>query len=63
MGDVNWWIMDIVGPVVLLVLLAWLAFRWGNRRRGTREDEVSERATHEGYVDEEQRRREGTDGL
>ena len=63
MANINWWIMDIIGPVILLILLIWLALRWGRSRHGTREDEITERATHEEYADEERRRREGTDGL
>ncbi len=64
MGEANWWIMDIVGPVVLLVLLAWLAFRWGNsRRQGRADNDRTEQGTRELYREEETRRREGTDDL
>ena len=59
MGDAWWWLIDVVAPVVLLVLLAWLAFRaWG---RGA--DDRTERGTRELYREEETRRREGTDDL
>ena len=54
--------MSIVGPIILLVLLLWLALTaW--RRRNPAEDARAEQATHELYQEEEQRRREGTDGL
>ena len=57
-----WWVMDIVLPVILLILLAWLAFfAW--RRRTPREDARAEQATHNLYEEEETRRREGTDDL
>ena len=62
MGDAWWWLMDVVGPVILLVLLAWLAFRaWG--RSGRSADDRAERGTRELYREEEVRRREGTDDL
>ena len=62
MGDTWWWLMDVVGPVVLLVLLAWLAFRaWG--RGGRSANDPTERGTRELYREEETRRREGTDDL
>ena len=55
MGDAMWWLMDVVGPVILLLLLIWLAFRaWG---RGSRAEEEARRKVEE----EERRRREGTD--
>ncbi len=56
------WLMNIVGPVILLGLLLWLAF-WTWRKRKPRDDARAERATHELYDEEERRRREGTDGL
>ena len=62
MGDTWWWLIDVVGPVVLLVLLAWLAFRaWG--RSGRSANDRTERGTRELYREEETRRREGTDDL
>jgi uncharacterized membrane protein len=57
-----WTLMDVVGPIILLVLLLWLAiFAWRKRRPGS--DARAERATHELYEEEERRRREGTDDL
>ena len=61
MDIANWTFMDIIGPLVLLVLLAWLAFRWGKSRRGTIENRRAEEGTRELYAEEEIRRREGTD--
>ena len=62
MGNLNWTLMDIIGPVILLVLLAWLAFRsWGRRSRI--DNERAEEGTREVYREEEIRRREGTDDL
>ena len=62
MGDAWWWLMDVIGPVILLILLIWLAFRaWG---RGTKaENDRTEEGTREVYREEEARRREGTDDL
>ena len=51
-------IIEILGPVLLLIALVWLVMRRGSAGRtgGT------EQATHELYREEEQRRRQGTDG-
>ncbi len=62
MGDTWWWLMDVVAPVILLILLVWLAFRsWGQASR--REKERTEQATRDVYREEEARRREGSDDL
>jgi hypothetical protein len=62
MDELWWWIMDVIGPVILLILLVWLAF-WAWRRQSPRDTERTERATHQLYEEEERRRREGTDDL
>ena len=53
------WIMEIIGPVILLIVLVWLVMK----RRSTGKTGRTEQATHELYRDEEERRREGTDEL
>lgn len=57
-------IMEIVGPVILLIALIWLVMR-SRRSPGQTTDttERTERATDNLYREEEQRRREGTDDL
>ena len=57
-------IMEIVGPVILLVALIWLVMR-SRRRPGQTTDTTArtEQATDNLYREEEQRRREGTDDL
>jgi uncharacterized membrane protein len=62
MGDAWWWVMDIVGPLILLVLLVWLAF-WAWRRQSPRDTERAERGTERLYDEEERRHRAGTDDL
>jgi hypothetical protein len=52
-------IVEIVGPVILLIALVWLVMRRG----ATGESGRTEQATHDLYQEEEQRRRDGTDGL
>jgi hypothetical protein len=53
-------LMEIVGPIILLVILVWVVLR--NRRgKGEAPMSVTERATREEYAEEERRRREGTD--
>jgi uncharacterized membrane protein len=62
MDEVWWWIMDVIGPVILLILLVWLAF-WAWRKQSPRDNERAERGARQVYAEEEQRRREGTDDL
>jgi len=64
MDETLWGLMTIVGPVILLGLLIWLAMR-SRRRSGQATDTTpqTERATDRLYDNEEQRRREGTDDL
>jgi hypothetical protein len=57
MGHANLWVMEIIGPAILLIVLIWLVMR----RRSTGKDGRTEQATHDLYSEEEQRRREGTD--
>jgi uncharacterized protein (TIGR03382 family) len=51
-------IMEIVGPVLLLIALVWLVMRRGSTGKTGR----TEQATDQLYDQEEARRREGTDG-
>ncbi len=55
----QWWIIDIVLPVILLILLVWLVMR----RHSTGKTGRTEQATRELYREEETRWREGTDDL
>jgi hypothetical protein len=59
MDQAQWWIIDILLPVVLLIALVWLVFL----RRSNRTTDRTEEGTREVYADEERRRREGTDDL
>ena len=59
MGHANWWVIDVVAPAILLIVLVWLVMR----RRSTGKTGRTEQATRDLYAEEEQRRREGTDGL
>ena len=61
MDEAQWTLVDIVGPAILLILLIWLAIRWGNNRGRSRENQRAEEGTRELYAEEEARRREGTD--
>jgi uncharacterized membrane protein len=62
MGHVNWWLMDVVGPVILLIVLIWLVVRVRSNRNDA-ENRRAEEGTRELYAEEEERRREGTDKL
>ena len=59
-GGFNWSLVTIVGPLVLLAVIAWAVLRNRvSRRRGSE----SEAATHRLYEEEEvARRREDGDG-
>jgi hypothetical protein len=59
MGHAEAWIMDIIGPAILLIVLVWLVIRV----RSNRTDDRTEAGTREVYREEEERRREGTDDL
>ena len=59
MDEGAWWIIDIIGPAILLIVLIWLVMR----RRSNRSSGETEAGTRNLYADEEQRRREGTDDL
>jgi hypothetical protein len=50
-------IMEILGPVILLIVLIWLVMRRGSTGKSGR----TEQATDQLYREEEKRRREGTD--
>ena len=58
MDESLWGIVNIVGPVVLLIALVWLVMR----RRADKTTET-EAGTRDLYREEEQRRRDGTDQL
>jgi len=62
MDQANWWVMDIIGPAILLIVLIWLVLRVRSNRN-TRENQQVEEGTRNLYAEEEQRRREGTDKL
>jgi hypothetical protein len=57
MDEVQWWIIDIVGPAILLILLIWLVMQ----RRSSGKTGRTEQATRDLYAEEERRRRDGTD--
>ena len=59
MDETQWWIIEIVGPAILLIVLIWLVMR----RRSTGKTGRTEQATRDLYREEEQRRRDGTDQL
>ena len=60
MDETMWTLIDIVGPIILLVLLIWVVVRSRRGRNEPRRD-VTERATRDAYAQEEEMRREGTD--
>jgi len=62
MGRANWWVMDVVGPAILLIVLIWLVLRTRSSRND-RDNQRSEQGARDVYAEEEQRRRDGTDQL
>jgi hypothetical protein len=63
MDETQWGLVDILGPAILGILLLWLVFRTRRHLNNPREVERTEEATHNLYKEEEQRRRDGTDGM
>jgi hypothetical protein len=57
MDKTTLWILEIIGPAILLIVLIWLVMRRGSMGKSGR----TEQATDQLYKEEEQRRREGTD--
>jgi hypothetical protein len=57
MDETTLWIVEIVGPAILLIVLIWLVVWRGSTGKTGR----TEQATDQLYAEEEQRRREGTD--
>ena len=62
MADLMWWVMNIIGPALLVVVLAWLVLRSRSDRSAV-DDRRAEQGTRDVYAEEEVRRREGTDDL
>jgi membrane protein implicated in regulation of membrane protease activity len=62
MDNANWWVMDIIGPAILLIVLIWLVLRVRSNRND-RDNQRSEQGARDVYREEEERRREGTDKL
>ena len=62
MADLMWWVMNIIGPALLVVVLAWLVLRSRSDRSAV-DDRRAEQGTRDVYAEEEARRREGTDDL
>jgi len=62
LGGINWLIIDVVAVIILGLVIAWVVIRTRSKGRST-SNEITERATHELYEDEERRRRDGVDGL
>jgi hypothetical protein len=59
MDETQFWLVTIIGPLILFGLLVWLVMN----RRNTHVSDRTEQGTRDIYADEEQRRREGTDDL
>ncbi len=57
MANALFWLISIIGPILLLVALIWLVFM----RRSNRTSVDTERATRREYAEEELRRRRGID--
>ena len=62
MDEAQWGSVTIVGAAILGLVLLWLVLRTRSRKN-TPTNQRAEQATHHLYEEEEQRRRDGTDGL
>ena len=61
MDEGLWTSVTIVGAALLGIVMLWVVLK--NRSRSRSTDDRAEAATHNLYEQEEQRRREGSDGL
>ena len=59
-GGFNWSLLNIVGPILLLVVIAWAMLR-NRKSKGSVED--SEAATHRLYDEEDQEHRGESDNV
>ena len=57
------WVLEVVGPALMLIILIWLVMRTRSNADAKRNDATAERGTRNVYREEETRRREGTDDL
>jgi hypothetical protein len=57
------WVVEVIGPALLLIVLIWLVMRARSNAAAKRNDTTAERGTRNVYRQEEARRREGTDDL
>jgi signal transduction histidine kinase len=62
MEQASWWLMDIIGPAVLLIVLICLVIR-ARSNRDTGSNQRAEQGARDVYRQEEERRRDGTDEL
>jgi hypothetical protein len=66
MDETQWGLVNIIGPAILGLLLLWLVLKTRTKRRDGRMTDTTDRTeqgAHNVYVEEEQRRRDGTDDL
>ena len=61
-GGLNLVAVEVVGVIVLLAVMLWVVMRTRSKGKST-SNETTERATHDLYQEEEQRRKDGADGL
>ncbi len=59
-GGFNWALLNIVGPLVLLLVIAWAVLR---NRRSKRTDVDSEAATRRLYEEEDREHRHESDNI
>ena len=62
MDEAQWTSVTIIGAAILGLVLLWAVLRTRSSKNSPRND-VAEGATHRLYEQEEQRRRDHTDGL
>jgi hypothetical protein len=58
-GGGSWGIINIVGPLLFVAVLAWVLLR--NRKPSKRDVDRSEQGTRDLYREEEEKRRSGED--
>ena len=60
LGGINLFFIEVVGAVILFAVMLWAVMRTRSKGKES-SSRTTERATHQLYMDEERRRKDGTD--
>ena len=61
-GGINLFVIEVIGVIILLAVIAWAVARTKSKGRQT-SNPTTEQATRDLYAEEERRRKDGVDDL